>query len=144
MDRLRKTLDHLFPLCRHYLFPSLHGDQIYRRSRDTSPAVIGVILLTCRGKTCKDTMRTVCWDKAEMGNGFCRTGKNKQTTSGVIMVMCVTYSIPPLCPFVQGVSHSHREKQIYLFWFIFWMEPCCYYCLHFHYLFPKHRMILIY
>lgn len=47
-------------------------------------------------------------------DGKCRTGKKQtyQTTSGVIMLMSVTHSLPSLCPLLQGVSHSDREKQM--------------------------------
>lgn len=37
--------------------------------------------------------------------------KTYQTANGVVMVMCVTYSLPLLHPHVQGVTHSQTEEK---------------------------------
>lgn len=101
------THNHTQKLYLLYLFIPSYVNQFYDHSCYTSS--VWMVLLTHRGRACIDTMRTICWNKAAIASN-----RQKQTyqTSGVIMVMYVTYSVHPMCPLVQSVIHSHRWKKM--------------------------------
>ena len=128
------THDNTQKLYSPYLFIPSYGNRFYDHSYYTCS--IWMILLTCRGRACIDTMRTICWNKAEIASN--RQKQTYQTTSGVIMVMYVTYSLHPMCTLVHSVTHSHRWKQmstienimIINFWRSHkWLDSCGHCCL---------------